>query len=560
MQLGRMGPCLGGVAMMRPYQREAREAVYAAWQDYRSTLLVLPTGTGKTYTAGEILRERAQHGRILWLAHRSELLDQASQTLDQRIGLACELEKAEARASTYGGLFGSSVVVASVQTLRGKRLARWPRNAFATIVVDEAHHAAARGYREILGHFNDAKVLGLTATPDRGDGVGLGAIFDSVAYEYDIRRAIREGFLKPIVQKTVECADLDISDVKTVAGDLAQGELEKRLQLDAVLHQIAAPLVREAGDRPTIVFTAGVAQAHALVDVLAGYVGVGSAQAIDGSTPTEIRAERIAGFKAGDIQFLVNCAVLTEGFDAPETACVAMARPTKSRALYAQCLGRGLRVPSAVIEGVDEPEARREAIAASRYPECLVLDFSGNAGRHRLVTPLDVLAGRPLPEDVEKRAKELADKGKPSDEALAQAEAEAIERERKAEERRRREAKIAAEVAYRAKKIDPFGICGDDRGPRATPGQMEYLRSLGVDVEKHVPSRNEATKLIDTIKDRRRKGMCTYKQAKLLSKHGLSPDLSFEAAKEAIDAIAGNRWRCPEWVRAKYSEVPEAAE
>lgn len=526
---------------MRPYQIEARDAVYRTWEDHRSTLLVLPTGTGKTYTAGEILRERAQHGRILWLAHRSELLDQATETLEQRIALGCELEKAEARASTVGGLFGSSVVVASVQTLRGRRLKRWPTDSFRTIVVDEAHHAAAKGYREILAHFSDAKILGLTATPDRGDGIGLGAIFDAVAYQYDIRRAIREGYLCPIVQKTVECADLDISDVRTVAGDLAQGELEKRLQLDAVLHQIAGPLVREAGERPTIVFTVGVAQAHALVDVLAGYTSAGRAAAIDGTTPAEIRAERLAAYRAGEVQFLVNCAVLTEGFDAPQTACVAMARPTKSRALYAQCLGRGLRI-------------------APGKADCLVLDFAGNAGKHRLVTPLDVLSGSPLPPEVEERAKELAADGKPSEEALAQAEAEAVERERRAEERRRREAKIKAEVAYRAKQVDPFGIVSGESGPRATDGQMRYLEAIGVDVSKHQPSRREASHLIDTVKDRRQKGLCTYKQAKLLAKHGLSPDLSFDAAREAIDAIAANRWRCPDWVRAKFSDVAEAAE
>jgi superfamily II DNA or RNA helicase len=527
--------------VMRPYQQAARDAVYAKWNDHRSVLLVLPTGTGKTYTAGEILRERAKAGRILWLAHRSELLDQACDTLRDRIGLGCELEKAESRANVYGGLFGGEpVVVASVQTLRGKRLERWPAESFATVVIDEAHHAAARGYRDIAAHFRSAKLLGLTATPDRGDGVGLGSVFDVCAYEYEIRTAIREGYLCPILQKQIECASLDISDVKTVAGDLAQGELEKRLKMDEVLHQIAAPLVREAGTRPTIVFTAGVAQAHALVDVLAGYAPVGRAQAIDGTTPNEVRAERIAAFRSGEVQFLINCAVLTEGFDAPETGCVAMARPTKSRSLYAQCIGRGLR-----------PHPSKT--------DCLVLDFSGNAGKHRLVTPLDVLAGRPLPEDIERRAKELVDKGRPTDEALAQAEQEAIERERRADERRRREAKIKAEIAYRAQQIDPFGIVGKDDGPRATVGQINYLRALKIDLGKHVPSKGEANRLIDTIKDRRRRGLCTYNQAKVLAKHGLSPDLTFDDARVALDAIAQNHWRCPDAIRARFARAESDA-
>lgn len=524
---------------LRGYQIEARDNVLEKWAaGSRSLLLVMATGCGKTYTAGEILRRRADHGRILWLAHRGELLEQAAATMSGRIGLECELEKAEARANVDGDLWGACpVVVASVQTLRGRRLRRWPRDAFATIVVDEAHHAAAKGYRKILEHFADSKVLGLTATPDRGDGVGLGAVFDEVAFEYGIRRAIAEGFLCPIVQKAVDVADLDLSDIRTVAGDLAAGELEERMKADAVLHQIAAPLVREAGDRPTVVFTAGVAQAHALVDVLAGYLpSPDLVAAIDGGTPEEIRRERLERYQTGDLQILVNCAVLTEGFDAPRTACVAMARPTKSRSLYAQCIGRGTRL-------------------AEGKTDCLVLDFVGNAGRHRLVSPLDVLAGRPLPPDVEERAKQLAADGKPSDEALEQAEREAVERERRAEERRRREAKIKADVAYRARQVDPFGVFAGDDGPRASPKQLEVLRAMGV---KGTPSRREAAKFLDEVTRRRREGLCTYKQARLLAKFGLPSDMPFALAKRTIDAIAGNGWNVPDVVRSYFA--PEAAE
>ena len=530
------------VRALRPYQVEARDAVHRSWESDRSTLLVMATGTGKTFTAGEILRERAPKGRILWLAHRSELLTQASTTLRDGIGLGCELEKAEHRATTSGELFGGTpVVVASVQTLRGNRLRRWPPRSFSTIVVDEAHHAAAQGYREILGYFADAKVLGLTATPDRGDGVGLSAVFDDVAYEYGIRTAIADGYLVPIVQKAVECADLDLSDVRTVAGDLAQGELEQRLKLDSVLHQIAGPLVKEAGNRPTIVFTAGVAMAKALVDVMAGYAPSDTIASIDGETPTELRVERLEAFQRGDLQYLLNCGVLTEGFDAPKTACIAMARPTKSRSLYAQCVGRGTRLSPGKVD-------------------CLVLDFRGNAGRHKLCSPIDVLAGKPLPDDVAARALELADGDMPSDEALAQAEAEAIARERAADERRRREAKIKAQVAYRAFSVDPFGYAptGPDKGPRASDKQAAYLRELGVDLPGR-PSRKHASKILDTIQRRRRDGLCTHKQGKLLAKHGLTVDIPFADAREVIDAIAGNGWRAPGWVVAKWG-AHEAAE
>lgn len=534
---------------LRPYQIEARDAVYRSWGDQRSSLLVMATGTGKTYAAGEILRGRAAAGRVLWLAHRSELLDQARETLEERIGLPCELERAEDRATVLGSTLFSElpVVVASVQTLKGKRLRRWPAHAFATIVVDEAHHAAARGYREILAHFAGAKVLGLTATPDRGDGIGLGGVFDVVAYEYDIRRAIREGNLAPIVARSVECADLDLSDIKTVAGDLAQGELERAMRADAVLHQIAGPLVSESSGRPTIVFTAGVEQAHALVEVLAGYMDPRRVQAIDGTMPAELRKERIAAYRAGALTTLVNCMILTEGFDAPETSCIALARPTKSRALCTQMIGRGTRL----FDGKSD---------------CLVLDFVGNCGRHTLVTPLDVLAGREIPPDVRKRAADMA-ASMPAEEALAKAEQEALDRARRDEERRLREAKIRAEVAYRATNVDPFGITGitgvadDAGGVPASPAQITFLEKLGYVADRGAahPTRTQASAMIESLKKRRAANLCTFKQARILGKNGLPTDLSFPDARAAIDAIVENGWRCPDWLRSKYAGGAEDA-
>lgn len=551
---------------LRAYQREAKAAVLEAWEEHRAVLLVLPTGAGKTYTAGEILRERAREGRILWIAHRSELLEQAARTLSQRIGLECEVEQASSRATVGGDLFGATpCVVGSVQTLKGRRLQRWPDTEFATVVVDEAHRTAAKTYRAILGHFGGARVLGLTATPDRGDGVGLGSVYDTCAYTYELRAAIEDGYLVPLVQRTIECADLDLSDVKTVAGDLQQGELERRMKIDAVLHQVAAPLVREAGERKTIVFCAGVEQAHALVDVLAGYVDPDAVAAVDGGTPTELRAERFDRFANGDLQFLVNVGVATEGFDAPAASCVAVARPTKSRGLYAQMIGRGSRTLPGTIDGIEDAEERRAAIAASAAPDCLVLDFVGNAGRHRLVSPLDILAGKPIPPEVEQRARELTEQGQPSQEALDQAEREAVERERRAEERRRREMRIRAEVAYRKQQVDPFAadVYRGETGPRATPGQLGYLKKLGFTLDK-TPSRREASQAIDTAKDRRRRGLCTIKQAKLLASKGLPVDVSFSDAKTLIDGLARHGWKTtPEmvsWAHERDQGSDRAAE
>lgn len=532
---------------LRPYQAIAVQNIHEAWTIYRSALLVLATGLGKTFTAASVLADRRRAGRTLWIAHRRELISQAREAIES-CGMRCEIEMAEqwANLRMEGDLFGghgAEVVIASVQTLTGARLRRFACDAFATIVIDEAHHATAQGYREIVAHFADARVLGLTATPDRGDGVGLRAVFDAVAYEYGIREGIREGYLSPIVQRSIECADLDLSDIKTVRGDLAEGELARAMEADAVLHQVAAPLVQHAGDRPTIVFTASVDQAHALVDALAGYTQARAA-AIDGTTPDDLRRRILREYSAGEIQYLANCAVLTEGFDAPRTSCIAMARPTKSRSLYTQCIGRGTRL-------------------FTGKADCLVLDFVGNSGRHTLINPLDVLAGRDLPDDVRREAARKAASGMPSEDALAEAEREAQERAERAERERARKARVRAEVAHRAREVDPFGVMSGppDAGPRASSGQVAALEKFGLaPAQAQGMSRREASRMVDELIRRAKGGLCSYKQARVLAKHGLRSDISRREASEVMDALARNGWRPTPEMRARWGARAEAAE
>jgi superfamily II DNA or RNA helicase len=531
---------------LRPYQETAVRSVHESWTVYRSSLLVLATGCGKTFTAASILAERAKLGRILWVAHRRELISQAREALES-VGLVCEIEMAEEWAKLHAhDLFGAKtdVVIASVQTLQRARLKRFREDAFSTIVIDETHHATAKTYRDILDRFPAAHVLGLTATPDRGDGVGLGAIFDAVAYEYGIREAITEGYLAPITQKRIECADIDLRDVKTRAGDLAQDELARAMSVEAVQHQIAGPLVEHAGDRPTIVFTSSVEQAHALADILAGYTSARCA-AIDGTTHDELRARYLGGFARGEIQFITNCAVLTEGFDAPRTSCIAIARPTKSRALYTQMIGRGTRL-------------------APGKSDCLVLDFVGNSGRHKLVNPLDVLAGDPIPDDVREEAEKKTAKGMPSLEALEQAKQEAIERAERAERERLRKAKIKADVAHRAQIVDPFGVTneGDRSGPRASDGQVSALMRFGLTEEQASSmSKREASKMVGEMIERSRRGLCSFKQARQMAKYGLRTDLTRAEASTVMDALAKNGWKpLPELVARFGARQTEAAE
>ena len=208
---------------LRPYQQRAKEQIHTEWEQGRlRTLLVLPTGTGKTIVFAAVAEDQVRAGdRVLILAHRGELLEQAADKLQKSTGLGCAVEKAEQSclASWY------RVAVGSVQSLqRPQRLEKFPHNYFSTIIIDEAHHAVTDGYRRILDWFPAAKVLGVTATPDRGDLRNLGEVFDSLAYEYKLTDAIRDGFLCRIMAQTIPLR-LDISTVGMSGGDYAVGEL-----------------------------------------------------------------------------------------------------------------------------------------------------------------------------------------------------------------------------------------------------------------------------------------------------------------------------------------------
>jgi superfamily II DNA or RNA helicase len=468
---------------------------------------------------------RGDPARVLILAHRSELVTQAKAAMLAQ-GMVVDVEKADEYAHRTPDLLGdtSDVVIASVQTLKGRRLQAWPQDAFGTIVIDEAHHATAEGYRAITDHFACAKVLGVTATPDRTDKTGLGNVFESVAFEMGIREGIDGGWLSPLDVRAISVADLDLSAVTSRTGDLSAKELEQALNLDKVHHEIAAPLAELSGDRSTVVFTAGVDQAQALAIVLAGYVGSEKVGVVHGKQVPDERRAVLDAYSAGTIQYVINCAVLTEGFDAPRTSCIAMARPTKSRSLYTQCVGRGTRLWE---EG--------------GKTDCLILDFRGNAGKHTLVHPSAVLAGKTLGEDENKDVDEYTERGMGLEAALAKAEENARKRAEHLE-REQRSRWVKAKVAYGASVVDPFGgATPSEDGPRATIAQLDALDHYGIKYGD--PSRAEASAMLDAVRARRVAGQCTYKQALVLGRAGLRTDVLFDEARTIMDGLSKNYWR-----------------
>lgn len=518
---------------LRPYQHEAVEAVLRELAGHRSTLIVLPTGTGKTIVFAAVAhRWRATGGRVLVLAHREELIDQARDKITRATPLTVGIEMADARAGDE--LFGVStdVVVGSVQTLsRPSRREVYQPDAFGLIVIDEAHHAPAQSYRSILDYFAPAKVLGVTATPDRADEIGMHNVFESVAFVYEIRDAIDEHYLAPIKQRAVEVEGLDLSRVRTTAGDLNEGDLEAILADEEMLHKVVSPTVEQAGTRPTLMFATTVAHAKSLAEVI-NRPRPGCAVAMDGTMDRKTRHDLLVSFAAGEFQFLVNCALFTEGFDSPSIACVAVARPTKSRALYAQMIGRGTRLHPG-------------------KEDLLVLDYVGNAGRHKLVSAADILGGKEAPEVVE-RAKELLAGGgeQPVHEAIDQARAQI------AEEKRR--AKLVAAAKYKSVEIDPFDVLGvtapqTDYARRApSEKQLAALARFKVPIDPAKITRGEASALLDKLIGRARAGMCTFKQANALAKRGLRSDVTFDQARMILDQLAMAQWRVPPWIRDQF--------
>ena len=512
---------------LRPYQEAAKNAVLGEWAaGRRKTVAVLPTGTGKTILFASIVEHQVREAgrRALILAHRGELLDQAADKLKKMTGIESSLEKADSHS--LNSLF--PVTVGSVQSMmQPKRLSMFPGDYYTDIIVDEAHHVLSDSYQRVLEHFPDANVLGVTATPDRGDKKNLGTYFDSQAYEYSMRDAIRDGYLVPIKAQMIPLA-LDINSVGVSNGDYAAGEIGDALE--PYLEKIAEEMTHYCKGRKTVVFLPLIATSQKFCRML-NEAGMKACEVNGNSTDRE---EVIRDFENGKYEILCNSMLLTEGWDCPAVDCIVVLRPTKVRALYQQMVGRGMRL-------------------ATNKDHLLILDFLWMTERHDLCRPSSLVA----------KSAEIAEK---MDEKLQKDDGvyDLIEEEEQAEknvleERERSLAEQLAQMRSRSGKlVDPiqyaFSIAAEDlinyepataweMGP-ASEKQLAFLERMGIEKEC-VKNMGMAHLYIDRLISRRYEGLSTPKQIRALERRGYEHvgTWSFDEASKMIDLWAKNEWK-----------------
>ena len=489
---------------LRPYQSEAIQAIFDKWNEWLRLLLVLPTGCGKTVVFNTVANQ--SKGRVAILAHRDELIEQARDKYESMFGERPGKIKASENDIR-------TVTVGSVQTM----MRRDYTGMFDTIIVDEAHHAISPSYQKVLGQFPNARVLGVTATPDRGDKKSLAQYFDGIAYEYGLKTAVKDGYLAPIVAKTIPL-EIDMSSVKVSVGDFEVGSIAE--SLEPYLEKIAEAIREHAAARKTVVFCPLINIAKDLADRIPG------AREVNGTS--EDRKETLEWFDAaGPGAVLCNAMLLTEGWDCPSCDCVVVLRPTKIRSLYCQMVGRGTRL----FPGKEN---------------LLILDFLWLTGRHNLCKPASLVSDND--DDIETVVRKSKDEE--IDLFGAVSDAEEARRQALAE-------KLKEQSRKKSQLINPlelFSILDDiglaDYEPvfaweeePATEKQKSYLESsFGIDPEGI--TKGYASAILNKVITRREQGLASAKQVKLLRRFGYEPiDWTKEQANAKISALAAVAWK-----------------
>lgn len=516
---------------LRPYQQEAKDAIFHSWDEgIQKTLLVLPTGCGKTIVFAKVAEECVRQGdRVLILAHRGELLEQAADKIGRSTGLGCATEKAE--ETCLGSWF--RITVGSVQSLmRESRLNKFDEDYFNTIIIDEAHHCISDSYQRVLNHFHDAKVLGVTATPDRGDMKNLGSVFENLSYEYTLPKAIKEGYLSPIKAVTIPL-QVDLTGVGVQSGDFKVGDLGTAL--DPYLEQIAEEMKKYCADKKTVVFLPLVKTSQKFRDLLSAK----GFRAAEVNGESKDRAEILEDFDKDKYNVLCNSMLLTEGWDCPSVDCIVVLRPTKVRSLYCQMVGRGTRL---------SPETGKDHL--------LLLDFLWHTERHELCHPAHLICeseevAQKMTENLEKEAGcpmdiEEAEQNA-ADDVVAQRE-EALAKQLAEMKRRKRKLvdPLQFEMSIQAQDLSGYvPAFGWEMAP-PSDAQKKTLEKLGI-MPDEIDNAGKASKILERLDKRRKEGLTTPRQIRFLEGRGFQHvgTWQFDTAKHLIDRIAGNGWRIP---------------
>ena len=524
--------------VLRDYQIEAGDGIHSAWdKGQKHTLLVLPTGCGKTVVLCKVAEDEVKEGkRVLIMAHRDELLTQAADKLRMVTGLEASFEKAGQTSLGSPNL----VTVGSVQSLtRTSRLERFPVDYYDVVIIDEAHHALSDTYQRVLGRFPGANVLGVTATPDRGDKQKLSKYFDSIAYEYELRRAIREGYLVSVMAQMIPL-ELDISNVAINNGDYSAHDVGNAL--DPYLERIVQEMAHYCEGRKTVVFLPLVATSQKFCRML-NEAGI-SACEINGNSSD--REELLADFTDGKYSVLCNSMLLTEGWDCPSVDCIVVLRPTRSRSLYQQMVGRGMRL-------------------SPGKENLLLLDFLWMSEKHSLCRPSSLIRKK---EQLAMKLNERLAKDDGMYDLLAAE--QAAERDVLAEREQALAEELAMQKKRKARLVDPlqFILSIEDEdlagytptfawemGP-ASDKQLAYLAKLGIEPES-VQNMGMASMLIERLTQRYYAGLATPKQIRLLERQGFQHVGTWPrtAASSMISQLMQNNWRLPYGVNA-YTYCP----
>lgn len=516
---------------LRPYQQEAKDAIFHSWDEgIQKTLLVLPTGCGKTIVFAKVAEECVRQGdRVLILAHRGELLEQAADKIGRSTGLGCATEKAE--ATCLGSWF--RITVGSVQSLmRESRLNKFDEDYFNTIIIDEAHHCISDSYQRVLNHFHDAKVLGVTATPDRGDMKNLGSVFENLSYEYTLPKAIKEGYLSPIKAVTIPL-QVDLTGVGVQSVDFKAGDLGTAL--DPYLEQIAEEMKKYCVDKKTVVFLPLVKTSQKFRDLL----NAKGFRAAEVNGESKDRAEILEDFDKDKYNVLCNSMLLTEGWDCPSVDCIVVLRPTKVRSLYCQMVGRGTRL---------SPETGKDHL--------LLLDFLWHTERHELCHPAHLICeseevAQKMTENLEKEAGCPMDieeaEQTAADDVVAQRE-EALAKQLAEMKRRKRKLvdPLQFEMSIQAQDLSGYvPAFGWEMAP-PSDAQKKTLEKLGI-MPDEIDNAGKASKILERLDKRRKEGLTTPRQIRFLEGRGFQHvgTWQFDTAKHLIDRIAGNGWRIP---------------